>query len=523
MPRRADLLAILLSLAAVLAAALVTERVFEGIPHIEDEVAYVWQARMLAEGELKMPSPSQPKSFIIPFVVDHEGERFGKYPPGWPAVLSLGVRLGLRAWVNPMLAGLGAWLTYRLGKRLFGDLVGLLAEGLTLTSPFFLMNSGSLLSHPLGLVLAAVFALGWLDSFGPGSSQACPPKAGIRPCRLAWAAAGMALGLLVLTRPLSAAAVALPFGLHGVYLLVRGDWAVRRRVIGLGLIALACAGLYLGWQAALTGDPLLNPYTLWWPYDKIGFGPGHGVTESGHTLQLAYENTRFSLQVGMIDLFGWWGYSWILLPFGLWAARRNRAAWLVGGIFISLVVLYMAYWIGSWLFGPRYYYEGLASLTIFSAAGMAWLAGWLPEQRSKAGQASAASQRRKTTPPWLHKLRPLAVTLVFGVLVGINLVLYTPIRVGSLQGLYGIERADQAAFVTPEAQALTPAVIIVHADKWMDYGALLDLQDPHLSTPFIFAWSKVIDIEKLAATYPERAIYHYYPDQPYKFYPAETP
>ncbi len=102
-------------------------------------------------------------------------------------------------------------------------------------------------------------------------------------------------------------------------------------------------------------------------------------------------------------------------------------------------------------------------------------------------------------------------------------MLYTPIRVGSLHGLYGIERADQAAFTTPETQALAPAVIIVHADKWMDYGALIDLQDPHLSTPFIFAWSKVINIDKLAATYPERAIYHYYPDQPYIFYSAEAP
>jgi 4-amino-4-deoxy-L-arabinose transferase-like glycosyltransferase len=292
-------------------------------------------SRLLADGHLKIPSPPQAKSFLVPFVVDYEGERFGKYPPGWPAVLSLGVRLGLRAWVNPLLAGLGAWLTYRLGKRLFGELVGLLAQGLTLTSPFFLMNSGSLLSHPLGLVLSTVFALGWLDAFVPSGSRLPEAKnLGYTPGSrfskgwLPALAAGLALGLLVLTRPLSAVGLALPFGLHGLYLLVRGDPATRRRLIGLGLVALVCCGLYFLWQAALTGDPLFNPYTLWWSYDKIGFGPGYGRMEGGHNLHRAYVNTRYSLLVGY-DLFGWGTFrgSCCRLPPGRCGATGQPGWW----------------------------------------------------------------------------------------------------------------------------------------------------------------------------------------------------
>jgi 4-amino-4-deoxy-L-arabinose transferase-like glycosyltransferase len=100
-------------------------------------------------------------SFLVPFVVDYEGQRFGKYPLGWPAMLALGIALGARSLVNPLLAGLGVWLTYRLGKRTLGETVGLLAAGLTLTSPFFLLNSGSLLS-PFGLVTAAFALAGWM-------------------------------------------------------------------------------------------------------------------------------------------------------------------------------------------------------------------------------------------------------------------------------------------------------------------------------------------------------------------------
>jgi hypothetical protein len=53
----------------------------------------------------------------------------------------------------------------------------------------------------------------------------------------------------------------------------------------------------------------------------------------------------------------------------------------------------------------------------------------------------------------------------------------------------------------------------------MEYGALLELQDPFLDTPFIF----VISIgpsrdAELANLFPYRHIYHYYPDEPNKFY-----
>jgi hypothetical protein len=147
---RADRFALALSLLAVLVTYIVTQHYFEAIPHIEDEIAYVWKAEAIAGGHLSVPTPPEPKSFLIPFVVDYEGQRFGKYPLGWPALLAVGVRLGVRDWVNPLLAGLGVWLTYRLGKRLFGETVGLLAGVLTITSPFFLLNSGSCSPIPSG-------------------------------------------------------------------------------------------------------------------------------------------------------------------------------------------------------------------------------------------------------------------------------------------------------------------------------------------------------------------------------------
>lgn len=503
---RADRLALIFSLLAVAITYLITVRVFENISHIEDEIAYVWQAQAIAGGRLTLPSPPHPRSFLVPFVVDLNGLRFGKYPLGWPVVLAIGVRLGVRQLVNPLLAGLGVWLTYRLGKKIFGETVGLLAAVLTLTSPFFLMNSGTLLSHPFGLVLSTAFVLAWLDAFGGASSSRKTMPV---------LTAAMTLGVLALTRPLTAVAVALPFGLHGLYLLVRGDQQTRCHLLTFGSIAAILVSLYFLWQYAVTGDPFLSPYTLWWPYDKIGFGPGYGVTEQGHNLRLAYINTRFSLWVGYHDLFGWGPYSWIFLPFGLLAVaiRRNWKALLVSSVFVSLVLVYLVYWVGAWLFGPRYFYEGLYSLSLLSGAGIAFLAGWpiLPGEpwRSYTG--------------W-KRARPLLLFVIVLLLVATNLLFYVPLRIEGKRGLHGMERADLLPFQNEQAKDVAPALIIVHPEIWVDYAVLLEMQDPFLNTPFIFVYSRGPGADaEVVVDFPERAVFHYYPDEPYKLYTGPRP
>ena len=81
-----DILALLIALSGLMVTAWVSDDVFERIPHIEDGFAYLWHAEVMAEGLISLPSPETPKAFLVPFVVEHEGQRFAKYPPSWPAV-----------------------------------------------------------------------------------------------------------------------------------------------------------------------------------------------------------------------------------------------------------------------------------------------------------------------------------------------------------------------------------------------------------------------------------------------------
>lgn len=493
--RLADGVALALAILAAVATATISLRVFERIPHVEDEFANLWQAEVMAHGRLDLPSPPEPKGFIVPFVVDYEGRRFGKYTPGWPAALSLGARAGAPWLVNTILAGMGVWLTYRLGTKIAGRGVGLLAALLTGVSPMFLMLSGSLMSHALSMFLVVAFSLAWLDLFPRRSRISETPST---PPWLMTLVGGLALGLLTLTRPLTAVGVGLPFAIHGGFLLVRGDGGTRRRVLAIGGLALLVGAILFLWQAALTGDPLKNPYTLWWSYDRIGFGPGRGLTESGHTLRLAQINTRFSLRAGKHDLFGWPYFSWLFLPFGFVALWRNRDAWLLSSTAPTLVIVYAAYWIGAWLFGPRYYYESLPNLAIISAAGVSWLAGWMSQ-----------------APRW-RRLRTLVVAFLFMILLGLNLFFYVPIRVGGMHGLYGISRERMRTLLEADLQN---ALVFVHADHWTQYGTLLTLSPPFAERDLLLVWTNnPRKIETLSGVFSGRAFYHYYPDEPGKIY-----
>ncbi len=488
-----DRIALFLAIATFFAASYFSINVYEGIPHIEDEITYVWQARLAAAGKIAIQSPVCPECFLEPFVIDRNGIRFGKYPPGWPAALSLGIRLGVRDYVNPFFSALYIWLAYLLVKKLFNPVTGLIATVLTVVSPFFLINSGTLLAHPWSLLLVVVFAHGWHDTL----NQANP-----LPKWLTGATAALSMGLLILTRPLTAVGICLPFFIHGIYMLIKGSANQRWAVISIGAAVLLVGSLYVLWQYRVTGDPFTNPYTLYWPYDRVGFSAGIGLHPDGHQLKYALVNTRFSLQVGNYDLFGWTYFSWIFLPFGLIPLVKRPNAWPVAGVFFSLVLAYMLYWIGAWTFGPRYYYEGLISLTTLSAAGIAWLAG-IP--------------RRVESKILRQRLRFAATGFVLLLLMAGNLIYYLPQRTASMRGLYGIEGSQLLPFRSATAQSLTPALVIVHPeDYWLEYGALLDLSHPLLDTPFIFTFDRGPQQNRLVMdAYPDRTVIYYNPSSPY--------
>jgi hypothetical protein len=106
---------LVLNLGLTLYTALVSLRDF---PDSGDEYAYMISAQLFSEGRLWVPSP-EPREFFRQNHVINDGHYYGKYPPGWPLILSLGVLLKAPWLINPLCGMLTLVLIHRMAQENF--------------------------------------------------------------------------------------------------------------------------------------------------------------------------------------------------------------------------------------------------------------------------------------------------------------------------------------------------------------------------------------------------------------------
>jgi hypothetical protein len=366
----------------VIVSAGLSRFVLEGVPHIDDGVAYLFQAKTFAMGRLFVPPPPDPDSFATTHFIITSGAWYSKYFLGWPAILALGVVAGAPWLVNPILCGAAVLLAHSLARRLYdrGTATGMVL--LLATSPWLLYTSSSLLSHSAALACALLALL------------AVDRQRGARVG--AWSVvAGAALGLLFLVRPLDAALLGVVVALWAL-----GLWGRRLTsgsLVTIALVAASVAALSLPYNATLTGDILRPPHsqwseTLWGPgVDALGFGPDVGIPLwrehdplPGHGLPDVILNTNKNVYLLSTELFGWaTGSLWLLLlPVVL--GRRRAGDGVMLAVVTAVVLANTLYWHpGGPDLGPRYWYLAIVPLAVLSVRGAAEL-GRLLQVRTQA-------------------------------------------------------------------------------------------------------------------------------------------
>lgn len=490
-----DLLPLILLMALALTAGIIiATSVTEQIPHLEDEIAYLFQARIFARGKLWASPPVSTSSFYIPFALIINEKWIAKYTIGWPMLLAVGERFSAGWLVNPVLGALTTGMTYLIGREIFDRGVAITAAVLCAASPFFLIQSGTLMSHMFSAFCVACLTLAYLR-------LARIPS---RSRRLAWASvAGISLGFLWLTRPLTGLAILIPF----VILFARLLWQNPRQAapdIGiLIVIAALIAALQPIYLYMVTGSLTTNLYTLVWPYDRVGFGPGYGPYE-GHTLQQALRTAGQDLELWSSELLGLPYVSWLPVIAGtaaLLARRKEKAQspiFLLAGPFVALVGVYLIYWVGAQVYGPRYYFEGHTGLMILAAVGLQaagdiGLKCW-NRLRKHTGSQLLAQQ--------ISHYLPLALVLA------ISSSVYLPNRIDDWQGLYGITRAplEQLETIRGENEVL----LFVRGSRWIDYAALFSENTPWLDGPVLAAHDMNEGMTSyIQSQFPEREAWFY--------------
>jgi len=362
---------------------------FERLPHIDDSVSYLFQAKYFSAGRLFLPPPPDSAAFVMSQTLN-DGTRWWGYGfPGWPAVLSLGALVGLPWLVNPLLGGLTVLLAHAVVRRLFDRGTANVTVLLLAVSPWLIYMSGEFMAHPASLVWTLIAVLAVLRSKdGRG---------------WAWMAlGGAALGALFLTRPIEAFLVAPVIAL----------WAVAPFGGGLKLRALAptvlagavIAGLSLPYNAALTGDPTYPPFTKWgdltWGVgrDRIGFGPdvGHAAWPNidplpGHGLPDVVLNANKNVFMTNFELFGWGCGSLLLILAAFVSGGWDRRDLLPIGLMGASTLGYSIYWFsGGPDLGPRYWYQALVPLVALTTRAATILTGRLGNEGRGGGPRVAA-------------------------------------------------------------------------------------------------------------------------------------
>ncbi|MGQ0764496.1 MAG: hypothetical protein ACT4OZ_02405 [Gemmatimonadota bacterium] len=358
---------------AVLLTSLLNVLIYERVPHVADEVVYLLHARYFAEGMLVMPAPPVPGAFDVDLVY-YDGDRaFVTTPPGWPAILAIGVKLGAPWLVNPLLSGVSVVLLHALVRRLDGELTARLSVLLMLLSPWFLFLGMSFMTHTSALAFALAAALG---------IAVAQRREAIWPALLS----GAAIGVVSLIRPLEGLIVAIVLGVwslrarHRVWRLLPSAALTASTIITGSLVRL--------YNVALTGDPGRFPIMMYVDRfyhtgaNDLGFGANRGMGWGGldpwpgHGLRDATLNTLLNASALQSELFGWATGS-LLFIFLLVAANRLAAMdRTLVGIVVFVIVVHAFYWFsGGPDFGARYWFVALIPLVVITARAPRLLAG----------------------------------------------------------------------------------------------------------------------------------------------------
>ena len=339
---------------AFLICSFISWHLFDGVPGTIDGCVYMFQARLFAHGMLTAPMPAEPQFFENLHVILF-GSWYTQFPPGYPAILALGVLFGISWLVNPLLGALTIVGIYLIAKELYDDNTAKLSAMLATASSFFLFMSSEFMSHSstLFFITVAFLSFIWI-----GKKK--HPLFSAVGC-------GTALGIALLCRPYTTAWVCVPLGI--AVIVMRKELSRQHILIGAIPILVACLA-FLAYNFATTGHPLLFGYiAMHGKAHYPGFHQDPWMDQS-HTLAQGLKYLLGNLNGLNYYLFEWPIPSLFFVCLYLAFGKKGKWEWILVGWISALLMGHIFYFFNKFTFGPRFVYETLPALIILTSRGI---------------------------------------------------------------------------------------------------------------------------------------------------------
>jgi len=481
-----------------------------------DEGVYLQQAAMLLDGQLTLHPPVA-DAFRPWFFVEDGTRLYPKYAPVSAAVFAIPLALGIPRLALALVGATIVALTFAITAHIFDRRTGLVAGGLLLTSPLFVLDTATFLPYAPTTAFNLVFAYAYLQAETTTRHQH------------RWAAlAGGAIGLAFFSRPYTAVLFATPFIAHAGWSLWHEDadtglTRLRGRRLVTALAGLLGVLMTLAYNWQLTGDPFVFPYQAFAPLDGLGFGHRELLD---HSLQYTPELAlRVNGRVLHAYLTEWAPLGVLgsgLAVLGVILSRRNwdwqRAVLL--GVFPAVALGNVYFW-GNYnilgnvavpgdgliaILGPYYHFDLLLPTAVFAAHGLVTLS-----TRARTIIDSIVESRAPDAMLSATQIRAVAVAgllVVVGVVGGASTVGAFDAPVERNTGVTAEYEAAYQPFIDGEGPP-TDAVVFLPAT----YGSWLNHPFQHLRNPPDYQTGPVYALPEnefaVVDTYPDRQYYRY--------------
>ncbi len=352
---------VLCALLVFLFTNLMSYFIFDHIPHINDEIVYLFQAQIFLSGKLYYASPCGKEFFDFTHMINN-GNWYGQYPFGYPLLLVLGVLLNAPWIVNPLFAAFSIIIFFFLGKEIYDEKTGIIAAALGTVSIWFLLMSSTMMSHTSCMFFTSVFLLFLFRSLK-------------NPSLTNGMMAGLGLGMAFLIRPYTAFFISLPFLIFYAFRLLKNLRKNLKNGAAFTFILILSISSLLFYNYLTNGNLLTFGY-------EISHGKAHGIgfaktgyTDIPHTIFLGF--TQVFNYIGSLNkyLFGWPLSSFLALVPLFFLTKINpdnrKKDLLLASGFFSLLISLFFFWGTYILIGARMIFEALPLLILLSARGLA--------------------------------------------------------------------------------------------------------------------------------------------------------